>query len=104
MSGVLNSGFSNLGNENLIVEISDSVKKSINFKEKIEKMNRNYNKSSGGLSTGVIIAIVIPIVIILIATVSLAIFCFNKKRVESPNQGDSSIVPNNSALNINQNV
>ena len=37
MNGVINTAFANLGNENLLVEISDSVKKSINFQEKKRK-------------------------------------------------------------------
>ncbi len=102
MSGVLNSAFANLGNENLIVEISDSVKKNINFKEKIKEIKRNYYKSSGRLSTGAIIAIVVPIVVILIATVSVAIYCYRKRKINSANQGDSSIIPNNSSSAVNQ--
>jgi len=102
MSGVLNSAFANLGNENLIVEISDSVKKNINFKEKIKEIKRNYYESSGRLSTGVIIAIVIPIVVILIATVSVAIYCYRKRKMNSANQGDSSIIPNNTSSAVNQ--
>ena len=102
MSGVLNSAFANLGNENLIVEISDSVKKNINFKKKIKERKGKYYKSSGGLSTGVIIAIVIPIVVILIATLSVAIYCYRKRKINSANQGDSSIIPNNSSSAVNQ--
>ena len=102
MSGVLNSAFANLGNENLIVEISDSVKKNINFKEKIKEIKRNYYKSSGGLSTGVIIGIIIPILLILIATVSVAIYCYRKRKMNSANQGDSSIIPNNTSSAVNQ--
>ena len=95
--GVLNSGFANLGNENLIVEISDSAKTNINFKEKYLKTD--YRKSSGGLSAGTIVAIIVPIAVVLIASVFIIIYCYRKKKIISTNIGDSSIVPNNSYTN-----
>ena len=95
MVGVLNSAFANLGNENLIVEISDSAKTNINFKEKYLKTD--YRKSSGGLSTGTIIAIIVPIAVVLIASVLIIIYCYKKNKINSTNIGDPS-VPNNSSI------
>lgn len=95
MVGVLNSGFANLGNENLIVEISDSAKTNINFKEKYLKTD--YRKSSGGLSAGTIVAIIVPIAVVLIASVLIIIYCYKKNKINSTNIGDPS-VPNNSSI------
>ena len=97
MVGVLNSAFANLGNENLIVEISDSAKTNINFKEKYLKTD--YRKSSGGLSTGTIIAIIVPIAVVLIASVLIIIYCYKKEKMSSTNNGDLSNLHNNNNNN-----
>ena len=105
MNGLLNSAFANLGSQNLMVEISDSVKKNINFEEKIQNSNEyiKFKKNNnGGISVGVIIAIIIPVVLIVIASIIIIIYCYKKKKMNQINK-QVSISPNGSSIStINQ--
>ena len=81
MSGKLNSAYANLGNANLIIDISDSNKKTINFEQIFSDNNgkKNYKSKKGGLSTGGIIAIIIPCIVILIGLIIIIIYYKTKK-------------------------
>ena len=104
ISGIINNGFADLGNENLIVEIQDSDKTGINFKEKIQTIKKTNEKSSGGLSAGAIVAIVIPCVVLLIASFALGFYCFRKGQINPESKGNPQIVPNDSSHSINKNI
>ena len=104
ISGIINNGFADLGNENLIVEIQDSDKTGINFKEKIQTIKKTNEKSSGGLSAGAIVAIVIPCVVLLIASFALGFYCFRKGQINPESKGNPQIVANHSSHSINKNV
>ena len=77
MIGQINSGFSNLGKDNLIIYFLEGEKKNLNFGI-IQK-----NSSSGGLSTGGIVAIFISLVIFIGIVAGLIIFFFKKKKSKS---------------------
>ena len=73
LKGNLKSAFSNLENGNLLVNFLGSAKRvNLNFDKTPNLVIKN--KSSGGISTGGIIAIIIPCVIILIAVTLIVIF------------------------------
>ena len=99
MNGKINSAFANLGKENLLVDISDSEKKNINFQEKSQDITgkRYYNKSSGGLTAGGVAAIIIPSIIVVLGLIALIIYLARVKgtKTEEPNSsvayGGSSI-------------
>ena len=99
MNGKINSAFANLGNENLLVDISDSEKKNINFQEKSQDSTgkRYYKKSSGGLTAGGVAAIIIPSIIVVLGLIALIIYLARVKgtKTEEPNSsvayGGSSI-------------
>ena len=85
MNGQLNNGFSDLGNDNLIINFLDGEKKNLNFEE---KENENITKiipkkeSSGGLSAGGIMVIVICSVAFIIFVSTLIIYFAKKKKRE----------------------
>ena len=101
MHGTLNNAFANLEDGNLFVEINDN--KNISFQEKIIKI-RNNKKSSGGLSTGGIIAIIIPSIALLFATIGVIIYFMRKRNIETGTQNNSSIVPNTKSSYVNQGI
>ena len=101
MYGTLNSAFANLENENLFVEIID--KKDLNFQEENIKLI-SYKKSSGGLSTGVIIAIIIPCIIVLLAVIGVAIYFIRKRSIKSRIQNNPAIVPNTSSSYVSEGI
>ena len=104
MSGFIKSGFADLDNANLLVQIPESEQKEIDFQEKIEQVkNINYKKSSGGLSSGIIAVIIISCLLVLIAAAVLGIYFLRKKKIKPVNQGNISIAPNPSTYNINNN-
>ena len=73
LKGHLKSAFSNLENGNLLVNFLGSAKRvNLNFDKTPNFVIRN--KSSGGISTGGIIAIIVSCVIILIAVTLIVIF------------------------------
>lgn len=79
MTGYLDSGFSNLGDANLIINFLDGEKKNLNFvgisKPTVQKI------SSSGLSTGAIVAIVISLVAFVILIIAgLIIFIAIKRK------------------------
>ena len=103
MSGVLNNGFANLGDANLMVNIQDFDKKTINFKE--IKIQNKTKESSGKLSAGAIVAILIPCILVLIGAVVLGLFYFRKNKTGSTGQIHSSIIiPNSSSYSINKDI
>ena len=78
LKGNLKSAFSNLENGNLLVNFLGSAKRvNLNFDKTPNLVIKN--KSSGGISTGGIIAIIIPCVIILIAVTLIVIFGLKRK-------------------------
>ena len=84
MKGQITSAFSNLGNENLLVNFLDSGNNTeLNFEQKLPNISKyKYNiyiKSSGGISTGGIIAIIIPCIAIFVI-VSIIIILYLKKK------------------------
>ena len=85
MSGKITSAFSNLGNENLLVNFLVSGNNNeLNFKQKMSNStDKNYNlfkkSSSGGISTGGIIAIIIPCAAVLIIVSVIVILNLKKK-------------------------
>ena len=94
LKGILDNAFANLENENLMISLPDSEKiekNKIIFEEKISPYNTyGYNKkSSGGLSTGGIIAIIIPCVIVLILATGM--IYFRKKNIKP---SDANYIPN----------
>ena len=93
----LDSAFSDLGNENLIVNFIDN--NTINFK-KIEDHDVIKPSSSKGLSTTVIVGIIIAGVILLILIITI-IICLKKKKpkIEETND-DSSIKKDVSSTNL----
>ena len=99
MKGILENSFANLENENLMISLPDSEKIEKNkkiFEEKISPYNTyGYNKkSSGGLSTGGIIAIIIPCVIILILA-TFGIIYFRKKNIKP---SGANYIPNSTSI------
>ena len=48
-------------------------------------------KSSGGISTGAIIAIIIPCVVVLIAAIATAAVCYNKNKVPPSNFNSETV-------------
>ena len=79
MTGYLDSGFSNLGDANLIINFLDGEKKNLNFVG-ISKPTVQ-NTSSSGLSTGAIVAIVISLVAFVILIIAgLIIFIAIKRK------------------------
>jgi hypothetical protein len=84
MKGQITSAFSNLGNENLLVNfLSSGNNTELNFEQKLLNTYKNkyniYKKSSGGISTAGIIAIIIPCAAIVIIVSVLVILYMKKK-------------------------
>ena len=84
MKGQITSAFSNLGNENLLVNFLDSGNNTeLNFEQKLPNISKyKYNiyiKSSGGISTGGIIAIIIPCIAIFVIVSVIVILSLKKK-------------------------
>ena len=84
MTGQITSAFSNLENENLLVSFLGSGNQTeLNFEQKVPNVPKNkyirYSKSSGGLSTGGILAIIIPCIAILIIVSGIIIIFMKKK-------------------------
>ena len=83
------------GHENIITESDKSNKvctsNSNSTSSEYKRVNpRIHIKSSGGLSTGVIIGIIIPCVLLLIAAIATTAVCYDKKKVP-PTIFDSEI-------------
>ena len=83
------------GHENIITESDKSNKvctsNSNSTSSEYKRVNpRIHIKSSGGLSTGVIIGIIIPCVLLLIAAIAITAVCYDKKKVP-PTIFDSEI-------------
>ena len=97
----LNNAFANLENENLFVEIID--KKDLNFQEENIKL-KSYKKSSGGLSTGVIIAIIISCVVIPLAEIGVGIYFIRKRSIKSRIQNNPIIVPNTYSSYVSEGI
>ena len=84
MKGLLTGAFSNLGNENLLVNFLGSGNNTeLNFEQKLPNISKNfyniYKKSSGGISTGGILAIIIPCIAIFIIVSVIVILNLKKK-------------------------
>ena len=81
MKGQLTGAFSNLGNENLIVNFLGSEKPELNFESQVPKtpIILHPKSSSGGISTGGIIAIIIPCVVVLIIVAGILLFLAKRK-------------------------
>jgi len=97
LKGHLKSAFSNLENGNLLVNFLGSAKRvNLNFDKTPNFVIRN--KSSGGISTGGIIAIIVSCVIILIAVTLIVIFGLKRKPMEEFNTvSNVSSTTNNNA-------
>ena len=83
MKGQITSAFSNLGNENLLVNFLDSGNNTeLNFEQKLPNISKyKYNiyiKSSGGISTGGIIDIMIPCIAIFVIVSVIVILSLKK--------------------------
>ena len=84
MAGQIISAFSNLGNENLLVNfLGPGNKTELNFGKKVPNIPLNryskYSKSNGGISTGGILAIILPCIAILIIVSGIVILYMKKK-------------------------
>ena len=99
LKGHLKSAFSDLENGNLLVNFLGSAKRvNLNFDKTPNLAIKN--KSSGGLSTGGIIAIIVSCVIILIAVTLIVIFGLKRKpkvREEFNTVSNVSSTTNNNA-------
>jgi hypothetical protein len=96
MKGQITSAFSNLGNENLLVSFLGSGNNTeLNFEQKMPNISKNkyniYSKSSGGISTGGIIAIIIPCIAVLIIFSVILILNLKKK----PNVNEDITIASN---------
>ena len=108
MTGIINNGFAEFENDNLMVNILDSEKteqNKLNFGEKEEENEEDeivsnntkmYRKAgSTGLSTGGIVAIVIPCVLATIIITAIIIYCNKKQKITSNNvsiENQSSVI------------
>ena len=94
INGTLDGAFSDLGNENLIVNLVDNSNQ-INFTESNNfNLNRIYNSKSSGLSAGGIVGIIIACLAVVAISISI-ILCL--KRKPNINQDTSTIVNINSS-------
>ena len=95
----LDSAFSDLGNENLIVNFKDNTNNTIDFKE-IENGPIKKPSSNKGLSNGVIVSLIVAGVALLILIITI-IICLKKKKpkIEETNE-DSTIKKDVSSTNL----
>ena len=98
LNGKIDGSFSDLGDNNLIINLKEGQNEDVNFTS--NKIEENYYiKKSNGISTGGIIAIIIPSILVLImATVITVLKCAPK----SPNAQISDI--SNSQIQSSQNI
>ena len=98
LNGKIDGSFSDLGDNNLIINLKEGQNEDINFTS--NKIEENYYiKKSNGISTGGIIAIIIPSILVLImATVITVLKCSPK----SSNAQISDI--SNSQIQSSQNI
>ena len=85
-------GYSNLGDANLFVSFNQEKNKIEMKSNNGGPIGGNYGKSSKGISTGVILAIIISICAIIIAVTIVAIRCRKSKKFEDKNITDKNSV------------
>ena len=85
------------GHENIITESDKSNKVCTSNSNSTSQENNTIKpvfhkiKSSGGISTGAIIAIIIPCVVVLIAAIATAAVCYNKNKVPPSNFNSETV-------------